>query len=180
MMIMAMVLIITILVMVPYTSVNKDPDYKAWNNTKRLPRITSMMANPAIGGKKTYRKILQWRHNGRDGVPNHQHHDCLLNRLSMHRSKKTSKLRVTGLCVGNSPVTGEFPAQMVSNAENVSIWWRHHVYTKRYESSKWWEHIIICWELLFHLQISSFTRWFTNYAKPVCRRPTAWNARISL
>ena len=31
-----------------------------------------------------------------------------------------------GLCVGNSPVTGEFPAQMASNAENVSIWWRHH------------------------------------------------------
>ena len=41
--------------------------------------------------------------------------------------KKTSKLRVTGLCVWNSPVTGEFPAQMASNAENVSIWWRHHV-----------------------------------------------------
>ena len=40
---------------------------------------------------------------------------------------KTSKLRVTGLCVGNSPGTGEFPAQMASNAENVSIWWRHHV-----------------------------------------------------
>ena len=35
-------------------------------------------------------------------------------------------LRVTGLCAGNSPVTGEFPAQMASNAENVSIWWRHH------------------------------------------------------
>ena len=41
--------------------------------------------------------------------------------------KKTSKLRVTGLCAGNSPVTGEFPAQMASNAENVSIWLRHHV-----------------------------------------------------
>ena len=40
--------------------------------------------------------------------------------------KKTSKLRVTGLCAGNSPGTGEFPAQMASNAENVSIWWRHH------------------------------------------------------
>ena len=36
--------------------------------------------------------------------------------------KKTSKLRVTGLCWGNSPVTGEFPAQMASNAENVSTW----------------------------------------------------------
>ena len=43
------------------------------------------------------------------------------------RSKKTSKLCVTGLCEGNSTATGEFPAQMASNAENVSIWWRHHV-----------------------------------------------------
>ena len=33
---------------------------------------------------------------------------------------------VTGLCAGNSPVTGEFPAQMASNVENGSIWWRHH------------------------------------------------------
>ena len=38
----------------------------------------------------------------------------------------TSKPRVTGLCVGNSPRTGELSAQMASNAENVSIWWRHH------------------------------------------------------
>ena len=42
------------------------------------------------------------------------------------RSKKTSKLRVTGLCAGNSQVTGEFAAQRASNAESVSIWWRHH------------------------------------------------------
>ena len=48
---------------------------------------------------------------------------------SRRRSKKTSKLRVSGLCEGNSPVTGEFPAQRASNTENVSIWWRHHVLT---------------------------------------------------
>ena len=70
---------------------------------------------------------LQWRHNGLDGVSNHQPHHCLLSRLFGHRPKKTSKLRVTGLCAGNSPGTGEYPAQMASNAENVSIWWRHHV-----------------------------------------------------
>ena len=45
---------------------------------------------------------------------------------SDEKQNKTSKLRVTGLCAGNSPVTGEFPAQMASNAENVSIWWCHH------------------------------------------------------
>ena len=52
-------------------------------------------------------------------ISNHQPHDCLLNRLFVHRSKKISKLRVTGLCAGNSPVTGEFPAQRASNAEMV-------------------------------------------------------------
>ena len=62
---------------------------------------------------------LQWRHNGRDGVSNHQPHDRLLNRLYRCRSKKISNIRVTGLCVGN-------PAQMASDAENVSIWWCHH------------------------------------------------------
>ena len=71
---------------------------------------------------------LRWRQNGRDSVSNHQPHDCLLNRLLRRRSKKTSKLRVTGLCGGNSPGTGEFPAQMASYMENVSIWWRHHVF----------------------------------------------------
>ena len=68
----------------------------------------------------------QWRHNEHDSVSNHQPHDCLPNRLFRRRSMKTSKLRVTGLCVGNSPGTGEFPTQMASNAESVSIWWRHH------------------------------------------------------
>ena len=70
---------------------------------------------------------LQWRHNGHDSVSNHQPHDCLLNRLYRRRSKKTSKIRVTGLCAGNSPGTGEFPTKMANNAENVSIWWRHHI-----------------------------------------------------
>ena len=69
---------------------------------------------------------LHWRHNEHDSVSNHQPYDCLLNRLFRRTSKKTSKPRVTGLCAGNSPVTDEFPAQRASNAENVSIWWRHH------------------------------------------------------
>ena len=56
---------------------------------------------------------LQWRNYWRDCVSNHQLHDCLLNRLFRRRSKKTSsKLHVTGLCAGNSLLTGEF--QMAS------------------------------------------------------------------
>ena len=64
---------------------------------------------------------LLWRHDGWDDVSNHQPRDCLQNRLFMRRSKRTSKLCVTGLCAENSPVTGEFPAQKASNAENVSF-----------------------------------------------------------
>ena len=48
-------------------------------------------------------KSLHWHHNGHDGVSNHQPQGCLLNRFFRRRSKKTSKFRVTGLCVGNSP-----------------------------------------------------------------------------
>ena len=69
---------------------------------------------------------LQRRHNERGGVSNHQPHDRLLNCLFRRRSKKTLKLLVSGLCEWNLPVTGEFPAQRTSDAENVSIWWRHH------------------------------------------------------
>ena len=49
--------------------------------------------------------------------------------MELTRQLITSKLRVTSLRVGKSPVTGELPEQMASNAENVSIWWRHDVKT---------------------------------------------------
>ena len=62
---------------------------------------------------------LQWRHNEHNGVSNHKPHDCLINCLLRRRSKKTSRFRVTVLCEGN--------LQRVSNVENVSIWWRHHI-----------------------------------------------------
>ena len=96
---------------------------------KRLYPITyiqpSFVRN-ACHNDDHFKAPLRWRHNDHAGVSNHQPHDCLLNRLFRRKSKKTSKLRVTCLCVGNSPGTGEFPAQMASYAENVSIWWRHH------------------------------------------------------
>ena len=52
---------------------------------------------------------LRWRHNDHAGVSNHQPHGCLLNRLFRRKSKKTSKLRVTGHCAGNSPGPVNFP-----------------------------------------------------------------------
>ena len=62
---------------------------------------------------------LQWRHNERHGVSNHRHLACFFHLLFRQPSKKTSKLRVIGLCEGNPAVT--------SNAKNVSICWPHHV-----------------------------------------------------
>ena len=61
---------------------------------------------------------LRWRHNGCDSVSNHQPHKCLLNRLFRRRSKKTSKLRVTGFVLGihrwpvNSPHKGPVTRKM--------------------------------------------------------------------
>ena len=80
---------------------------------------------------------LQWRNNWHDGISNHQPHHCLLNRLFRRRSKKATKHRVTGRCAGNSPVTGEFPAQKGSNAENVSIWWRNRVGAELNSNISW-------------------------------------------
>ena len=86
----------------------------------------------------TYMCPSWWRHNGHDGISNHQPHHCLLNCLIRCRSKKTPRPHVTGFCVGHSPWIGEFPTQMASNAENVSIWWRHHV------SGPLWVNPLLC------------------------------------
>ena len=104
---------------------NLNSDERKVNTGKTEPRLRHIATHckPEVW---TGPHTLQWRHNGHDRVSNYQPHDCLLNRLFRRRSKKTSKLRVTGLCAGNSPGIGEFPAQMASNAENVSIWWRQH------------------------------------------------------
>ena len=109
-----------------------------WTSASDLADQNTWKSGKAVSRNST---TLQWRHNGHDSVSNHQPHDCLLNRLFRRRPKKTSKLRVTGLCVGNSPGTGEFPAQMASNAENIAIGWRHHVPQKpsNYEDGIAWK-----------------------------------------
>ena len=66
-----------------------------------LDKLIRICSKHAMHGETTYHhRPLQWRHNGCDGVSNHQPHDCLHNRLFRRRSTKTSKLRVTGLCTG--------------------------------------------------------------------------------
>ena len=96
-------------------------------------------------------------------VWNHHLHDCLLHRIFRRRSKKTSKLRATGLCARNSPVTGEFPTQRVSNAEDVSIWWRHHVFCL----PLWWSYFS------WYSSISEIDITLSLLLKPVCFSATS-------
>ena len=72
----------------------------------------------------------QWRHDERDDVWNHWRLHCFQLLLQAQIKENIKKLRITGLCAGNSQVTGEFPAQNASNVENGSIWWRHHAFLK--------------------------------------------------
>ena len=74
----------------------------------RLARVVGVILKlwtyqDRINGVHHNQYPLQWHHNEHDCVSNHQPHDCLLKRLFRQISKRTSKPRVTGLCVGNSP-----------------------------------------------------------------------------
>ena len=97
---------------------------------------SAVRVNRFCGMFKCVRQALQWRYDEHDGVSTHQPYDCLLNHLFRRRSQKAAKLRVTGLCTGNSTV--DFPAQRSSNAENVSIWWRHHGFREEEFSAYGW------------------------------------------
>ena len=83
-----------------------------------------MITKNAIGLKKenlgcggqgsiiyTVPQQILWRHDEYDGVSNHRRLDCLLKRFLRRGSKKTSKLRVTGFCEGNSPVISRTKGQ---------------------------------------------------------------------
>ena len=86
----------------------------AWRQISHCDVIFVSVKSPRYWLAAEY--TLQWRHSDRDGVFNHRRLDCLLYRVIRRRSKKTWKLRVTGL----------WWIPRASNAENVSILWRHH------------------------------------------------------
>ena len=95
--------------------------------------------------------------------------------IYIYKSKKWSKLRVTGLCVGNSPVTREFPAQIASNADNVSIWWRHHIgrFDRSHRQCLWFH---------FHNRNNSylhrvvmFHKWTSFTRQPAASNEATWS-----
>ena len=72
---------------------------------------------------------LQWRHNERGGVSNHP----LIAQLLVH-----AKVKENIKAPRHWPLCGEFtgdrwiPRTKSSNAENASIWWRHHAQLAKY------------------------------------------------
>ena len=100
-----------------------------------------------------YFNSFHWRHNERDGVSNHQPHDCLRDCLFRHRSKKTSKLRATGLCAGNSPSPVNSPHRRPVTRK------AFHLMTSSYSSSLRFRFILIV--LITACPVSS---WITRQA----------------
>ena len=101
------------------TWANVDPDLcrhmasLSHDESSNLPQNgANIIAHNNSRGNVSYEMLdfnifskLQWRHKELDGVGNHRRLYCLLNRLFRLKSKKTSKLRLTGLCEGTPSVT---------------------------------------------------------------------------
>ena len=79
-----------------------------------------------VSGKKRSPFILQWRHNGCDGVSNHSVSIVCSTVFLGADQRKRQKSVSLATCEGNPPVTGGFPSQRASNAINGLIWWCHH------------------------------------------------------
>ena len=78
-----------------------DPKIQAKTPSKPLKK-TEMKHRLRNGGHAIQCITLQWRHNGRDSVSNHQPHDCLLNRFIQTQIKGNIKAPL------HWPLCGEF------------------------------------------------------------------------
>ena len=107
------------------TTMSSPMTHEAKESLRQLYRVGNFESLP-------FPTSLQWRHNERDGVSNQQPRHCLLSRIFRHRSKKTSSngniCRVTDLLCGEFTSHWWIPVTKASDAENVSIQLRHHVW----------------------------------------------------
>ena len=108
---------------------------------------------------------LQRRHNGRDGISNHQPHDCLLKSLFRRSSKKASKLRVTGpLWLLNSPPKGPVTRKNTARiaTSSITIW---------YQTVKcmWTGLSAVLQDVMSPLSCSG------EFVSPRCRRASQWS-----
>ena len=116
---------------------------------------------------------LQWRHNERDGVPNHQPYNFLLMRLFRHRSKKTSKLRVNGLGGGihrwalTSPHKGPVTRKMFPFDDIIMVWRHLPLLSRRYIRI----YIYICIYICDSLMNTAWQFYFFNTNFLIGRHP---------
>ena len=71
--------------------------------------------------------MLMWYQNCSVAFTWAQFHSLQWRRNEHNGSQIISLTIIYRLFMRRSPVTGEFPVQRANNAENVSIWWHHHV-----------------------------------------------------
>ena len=96
-----------------------------WLNNAYMHRGTAL----SLHWPESVMITLHWRHNEPDGVSNHQPRDCLLNCLFRCRRKHQSSASLAFVRrIHRGPV--DSPHKKASNAENISIWWRHNVFVK--------------------------------------------------
>ena len=69
---------------------------EVWKSGK-ISLTLNTLTNACIDKSNKLWWTSQWHHLGRDGVSNHRRLDYLLNRFFRSKSKKTSKLRATGI-----------------------------------------------------------------------------------
>ena len=85
----------------------------------------SMLSYGVTRPRRVY--ALRWRHNDHDRVSNHQPHGCLLNHLLRRRSDKHQSCALLTFVWGIHRDRWIPRNKRASYAENVSIWWHHHV-----------------------------------------------------
>ena len=95
------------------------------HNWLQLCKVFVRVVSNDLSPIRSHVIALQWRHNEHGDVSNHQPHVWLLNRSFRRRSNKTSKRRVTGVCVWNRPLNSPHKAQATRNIfpfDDVIIW----------------------------------------------------------
>ena len=122
---------------------------KTYLYTKTRTKITDIIQKALRKATSVYNVI--WRHNERDGVSNHRRLDCLHNRLFRRRSKKTSKLRVTGL--RQSPFWWGIHRWPVNSPHQGQVTWKMFPFDDVIMNDSWY---IVNWTLRNKLQ------WFFN------------------
>ena len=102
------------------------PKHKKTKQTRVHTSRDVLQQNPPCYTRMT----LQWRHNERDGVSNHQPHDCSLKRVFRGRSKKTSSFASLVFVRGihrwsvNSPHKRPVTRKMLSFDDVIMSWQR--------------------------------------------------------